>query len=241
MRSRLLAAALLALGTYAPAQETARPLTVTGLLPSAPLTIAAEATPSKLVLRVEIQPGWHLYGRDTGAGKVIELAILEGSSFQANGALSAPIDAKGEITGLAEITLPLERTAPGDSLRARFTFMACDPLLCLPPMEVLLANAPESPTVLLVAIKKDERSARIAAFLEARGFRPTVATYDSVTTAQCDAHDVVLADSPYFDQAKGARKHADRFPETTSPIVAVGFLGTVLLEAQKVAMACGYI
>jgi hypothetical protein len=241
MRSRLLAAALFVLGTQAPAQDPARPLTVTGLSPSAPLTIAAEATATKLLLRVEIQPGWHLYGRDTGAGKVIELAILEGSSFVASGSLSAPVDAKGEITGLAEISLPLKRTAPGDSLRARFTFMACDPLLCLPPMEVLLADAPDRPTVLLVAIAKDERSARIAAFLEARGFRPTLTTYDAVTTAQCDAHDVVLADSPYFDQTRGASKHADRFPETASPIVAVGFLGTVLLEAQKVAMACGYI
>jgi DsbC/DsbD-like thiol-disulfide interchange protein len=240
MRSRLLAAALFVLGTQAPAQDPARPLAVTGLSPSAPLTIAAEATERQLLLRVEIQPGWHLYGRDTGAGKVIELTILEGSSFAANGALSAPVDAKGEITGLAEISLLLKRTAPGDSLRARFTFMACDPLLCLPPMEVLLV-APERPTVLLVAIAKDERSARIAAFLEARGFRPTVETYAAVTTAQCDAHDVVLADSPYFGQARGATKHADHFPETTSPIVAVGFLGTRLLEAQKVAMACGYI
>lgn len=97
------------------------------------------------------------------------------------------------------------------------------------------------PTVLLVAIAKDERAARIAAFLERRGFRPTVTTYASATKEECDARDVVLLDSPTFDQVKGVRKHALAFPETATPMVAVGYLGTQVLEAQKVAMACGYI
>ena len=51
----------------------------------------------------------------------------------------------------------------------------------------------------------------------------------------------MLADSPYFKQAAAARKDAMRFPETAAPLVAVGHLGSVVLEAQKVTMACGYI
>jgi hypothetical protein len=92
-----------------------------------------------------------------------------------------------------------------------------------------------------VAIARDERSARIAAFLEAHGFRPTVTTYATATKGECDARELVVLDSPTFDQVKGVRKHALAFPETSTPMVAVGYLGTEVLEAQKVSMACGYI
>ena len=156
------------------------------------------------------------------------------------------MNGKGEITGDALLTLPLRRVAAGDALRARLRFAVCDALQCLPPMEVLLQgqtaqSAPATPTVLLVTAAQDERSKRIVQFLTQHGFRPTVATYAAVTKEQCDAHDVVIADSPYFKQAGAARKDAMRFPETATPMVAVGHLGSTVLIAQKVTMACGYI
>ena len=66
-------------------------------------------------------------------------------------------------------------------------------------------------------------------------------TYAEVTAAQCDAHDVVLADPPYFEQCGSATKAASVFPRTASPVVAVGLLGARLLEAHEIAMAYDYI
>ena len=236
-----------------PAQESqpaSRPgLTLTGLEADAPLRLAASATPEQLTLRVELKDGWHLYGRDTGNGQPVTVEIQKDSAFVAAGRLRAPMNDQGEIVGEAELTLPLRRAGTGDALRARIQFMVCDPLQCLPPMTVLVAGtvptaaptAAATPAVLLVAVASDARSTRIADFLRQRGFRPTVTTYAAVTKEQCDAHDVVIADSPYFKQAGGARKDAMRFPETATPMVAVGFLGSQVLVAQKVTMACGYI
>jgi hypothetical protein len=63
-----------------------------------------------------------------------------------------------------------------------------------------------------------------------------------VTKRTCDTHDVVLADSKLFRIGEaGSIQRAHGFPETTSPIVAVGFLGTKLIEGQRIAMASGYI
>ena len=116
--------------------------------------------------------------------------------------------------------------------------------MCLPPIVLELRSdaAPGGPLrVLLVAIDDGERTQRIAKFLTASGFLPTVTTYADVTAELCDAHDVVIADSPIFMQTRGKKVPVDRFPKTTAPIVAVGFLGTRVLEANKIAMACGYI
>ena len=52
---------------------------------------------------------------------------------------------------------------------------------------------------------------------------------------------VVLADSPTFNQVRGKKVDVRKFPATQAPVVAVGFLGTQLLEANRIAMACGYI
>jgi hypothetical protein len=239
MRTPLVSLALASL----PAQQ---PLAVQDLPASAPLTVAATATPAELTVVVSLQTGWHLYGRDTGGGQPVALNVQPGSAFAAAGPLQAPMDQKGEITGTAPIKLPLRRTGTGRKLEVAFRFMACDALMCLPPMQVVLAGevadaAGAAPRVLLVVIEEGERSARTAAFLQQRGFPCTLATYDKVTAEQCDAHDVVLADSPYFEEARRATKLARAFPRTSAPIVAVGFLGTELLEAHKVAMACGYI
>ena len=56
-----------------------------------------------------------------------------------------------------------------------------------------------------------------------------------------------MYDSPCSDRetwrsvSRAGRAHADAFPQVRTPIIAVGFLGTVLLEAHKMAIACGYI
>lgn len=239
MRTLLLPALLHLLGGLA-AQS---PLRVAGLAPDEPLAITATATPDRLVLQLAIRPEWHLYGRDTGGGEPVRLTLADGCAFAAAGPPVVPTDAAGHITGEATITLPLARIAAGDAIEASFRFMACDPLMCRPPAEVTLTGtvAVRPLEVLLVALARNDRSERIAAFLRRRGFNCTIATYADVTLEQCDAKDLVLADSPLFEEARAGTKHARRFPDTRSPIVATGFLGTVLLEELKVAMACGYI
>jgi hypothetical protein len=155
------------------------------------------------------------------------------------------MDDKGEITGKAELVLPLRHTGAHAGLLARCSFTTCDALQCLPPMEAVISTAP---TVLLVVVERGERADRIASFLAEHGFRTTVATYDKVQAAECDASDVVVADSTTFNQLegkKGQRRDAlaavEKFPLTRAPLVAVGFLGTQLLKAQKVSMASGYV
>jgi hypothetical protein len=221
-------------------------LTVKGLPAAAPLQVAATLQGLELQVQVTIDAGWHLYARDTGGGQPVQIEIGAGSAFAAAGALKTPMDDKGQITGSATLALPLQQAPAGAGLRATMKFMVCDELQCLPPMQLELALPAARdavPSVLLVAIDESERTARIAAFLTERGFRTDVTTYAKVQQAECDAHDVVLADSPTYGHfgGKGTLEDAKRFPATASPIVAVGFLGTELLESQKVAMACGYI
>ena len=244
-------AALFLLAAGATAQDAAKAppvaLTVTGLPQKAPLTVAAARDGLALRVTVKIAPDWHLYGRDTGGGQPVAITVDSGG-FAAAGALQTPMDKEGLITGDAELVLPLRRAGDGDNLRATMKFMICDALLCLPPMTLTLATpdagaaaALPPAKVLLVAVDESERTQRIAAFLKERGFVPTVTTYAKVTAEACDASDVVLADSPTFNQTKGARAAAMKFPETSAPVIAVGLLGTVVLEEHKVAMACGYI
>ncbi len=222
-----------------------RALTVAGLDANAPLHVAATLNGLSLQVQVALQPGWHLYGRDTGGGQPVQIEIGAGSAFAAAGALQTPMDAHGLITGDATLTLPLRSLPAGTGCQATMRFVVCDALQCLPPMALELSLPPlvsaNAPTILLVAVDDSERTTRIAAFLNERGLQTTTTTYAKVQQADCDRHDVVLADSPTFGQTKGARAAAVKFPMTGTPIVAVGFLGTQLLEAQKVAMACGYI
>jgi hypothetical protein len=106
----------------------------------------------------------------------------------------------------------------------------------------LATFASEPLDVLVVVDKKDARSERLAAFLKKGGFAPKVTTYADVTSRACDRAEVVLADSKLFRKnAKGSVGRARKFPKTKSPIVAVGFLGTELIEGHGVAMTSGYI
>jgi hypothetical protein len=233
-------ALVLAFATFAIATAAqSAPIAVDGLPADAPLAITAARDGETLRVKVTLQPEWHLYGRDTGGGQPVAITIDRGA-FTAAGPLVVPMGEDGQIRGVAELALPLRRTGAGDELHATMKFIVCDPLHCLPPMTLALHSA-DPLRVLLVAIDAGERTQRIAAFLQTRGFVTTTATWGEVTAEQCAAHDVVLADSPTFDQCKGVGTKVGKFPRTDTPIVAVGFLGTRLLEENKVAMACGYI
>ena len=238
MRTLLLSWLSLLLASLSPV--VAQALEVADLATGAPLQITAERAGLELRIHVALQPGWHLYGRDTGNGQPVTVTLAADRGFAATGPLVTPMAANGEITGNATLTLPLRQTGAGTAMAATLQFMVCDALQCLPPMTVALTSK-NPPRVLLVAVDTSERTARIAAFLHARGLPTTTTTWADVTAAVCDAHDVVLADSPTFGQTRGKKIPATKFPETATPIVAVGFLGTQLLEAQRVAMACGYI
>jgi hypothetical protein len=244
MRHALLVAAALA-AALLPAQQAPVPLAVTGLDKAAPLKMTATLDGLQLKVQIALDAGWHLYGRDTGGGQPVRVELEPGSAFAAAGPLQVPMDAKGEITGKAELVLPLRRTGAHPGLLARCSFVTCDALECLPPMDVQFSN---QPNVLLVAVGRGERADRIAAFLTSRGFHTTTTTYDEVQLAQCDASDLVIADSPTFDDLgarTGQRAAADaaarRFPLTSAPLICIGFLGTELLKAQKVSMASGYV
>ena len=103
-----------------------------------------------------------------------------------------------------------------------------------------VAAAPLS--VLVVVDQKDARSERITEFLKQGGMAPVVTTYEKVTMRACDAADVVLADSKVFrENTPGSIQRVRNFPRTSSPIVAVGYLGTELIEGQGIAMTSGYI
>lgn len=229
-----------------PAQAPEQPvaLAVKGIPADAPLTVTARRDGLSLRIQVELQPEWHLYGRDVGGGQPVDVTIASGA-FAAAGALVTPMDGNGLIRGTADLVLPLRRVTGGVELEATMRFMVCDALHCLPPIELELTAPSGSPAqplrVLLVAVDESERTQRIASYLRERGIELTATTYAKVTTGECDRHEVVLADSPTFNQHKDALEAARAFPRTASPVVAVGFLGTELLEAHKVAMACGYI
>ena len=251
-----LVSVLFVLGSVCPAQDVK--LEVKGMEPGDPFTLSAKASETRLTLDMHLKQGWHMYGREVGGGQPVQVKILDGSCFKAAGKLTVPMDKNGQITGDATIALPLCRTKKGQTLRVSFSFMVCDALMCLPPRDVTLktsamaaAGKPKSEkseklTVLLVTLDDAKRAARIKSFLEARGFACTVTHFKDVRKEDCDRHDLVLTDSPNADKEASrtsmrARKYVIAFPETTSPIIAVGFLGTKLFEAQKLAMTSGYI
>src|SRR5688572_29641581 len=97
-------------------------LTVEGLPAAAPLQVAATLHGLQLQVQVTLQDGWHLYGRDTGGGQPVQIEIGPGSAFAATGALEAPMDEKGHITGCATLALPLQRVPAGAGLRATMKF-----------------------------------------------------------------------------------------------------------------------
>lgn len=241
---RLVAFLLALLGVAAATvAQQAVPLTVTGMPAKAPLTVTAQHDGQTLAVQFDLQPSWHVYTRDTGGGQPVAVQVT-GGAFAAAGDLRLPPDEHGEVTGKATFELPLRRVGDGGQLLAQVDFMVCDPLECLPPISLSLRTGGEAATqmkVLLVGVDKEARTERIAAFLRERGCYVGVTTYAEVRGDDCDRFDVVLADSPTFRNVKGQTANARKFPRTATPIVAVGFLGTELIEGQKVAMTSGYI
>ncbi len=215
------------------------PLKVTGLPEDAPLKISATATSSEIVVEVQIQPEWHMYGRDTGSGQPVTLKLGDGAHFAAVGSLRVPMNAAGEVAGSQRLVQAISRVAPGNAVQASLRFQVCDAMMCLEPMEISLNGEVAALKVLLVVDEKGERSQRIADWLAKRGFAQTVTTYAEVSSELCDASDVVIADSRLF--RKGKRVDPESFPRTKTPVVAVGLNGTRLIEAHGLAMTSGYI
>ena len=232
-----LAAALLAHG-LALAQC---PLEVKGSGEDQPFRVTASATDQVLLVDLILDDEWHAYARDVGGGRPVELSVDAGCDFAAAGRVGLPETEGARLEGTVRLRLPLERTGEGDELRATLSIQVCDALECLVPMTLTLSGEVKPLGVLLVVAEPGARTERIAGWLDGRGFAVDVATYADVTLAACDAHDVVLADSNVF-QAHGVdRKTIQRFPRTATPVVAVGFIGTELVEAHGVAMTSGYI
>ena len=227
-------------------------LDVEGIERGDPFTVSATASSQDLTLSIAMKKGWHMYARDVGGGDPVSLTVAKASCFAAGGELEIPASADGKLKGTFKLVLPLRRAKPGGALSARFSFMACDALMCLPPRDITLstkkiAGAGKGPLkVLLVTLGEAERRGRIKTFLDERGFACTLGEYEGLTAKQCEQFDVIVADSPNASDAvarevRKKRRVAMQFPRTKTPIVAVGFLGTELLEAHEIAMACGYI
>mgnify|MGYP003637375202 FL=1 len=202
--------------------------------------LAATSTPEAVIIDLVIAEGWHAYSRDVGGGMPLAIELAADCDFVVNGELELPAAQDGKVTGKARWQLPVKARGEGKDLRAVLTFQVCDELECLAPAQVELQSAPPI-NVLLVVDAEDERSARITKLLTERGIQSDVTTYAVVTTALCDSHDVVLADSKLFRQGGQIRDLVLKFPHTLAPIVAVGFWGTELIEAHEVAMTSGYI
>jgi len=205
------------------------------------VALTAKASPEVLVVELQIADGWHAYSRDVGGGNPVKIELAEDCDFAAAGELKLPEAHEGAVTGKARWELPIKASGDGDDLRAVVWFQICDELECYAPARVDVAGNPQPMSVLVVVDQKDDRSQRIDDFLVANGCKVSVTTYDDVKAEQCEQHDLVLADSKLFGKGKRVRKQVLAFPKTTTPIIAVGFYGTELIEAHGVAMTSGYI
>jgi len=240
---------LLALALLAGALAAQGNLVVTGMPDRAPFTVEATADPARLVVQIDLKEGWHAYARDVGGGEPISLTVSKGSAFAGVGKLHLPKDEGGELHGRVKITQWLRpvadaKTATDEDHRvvsATLNLMVCDAMQCLPPIELTIRGKVEPLRVLLVTSSEDEHAARIGKFLTERGFVVKATTYPQVDAKTCDAQDLIVADSKLFRQdGEGGRKARD-FPRTRTPIVAVGFLGHLIIEAHGLAMTSGYI
>lgn len=220
------------------------PLAVRGLPENAPVAVVASATDRVLLVDLTFDDQWHGYSRDVGGGMPVGLALDEECDYVAQGEARFPADEDGVLEGRVRLRLPIEAATDGAGpreLRATVHLQVCDALECLAPMTLEIAGEVEAVEVLLVTPAEDEHRDRVAAWLEERAFVVRTATYATVTAEACDGADVVLADSRRFRENGDATGAVKRFPRTQSPIVAVGFLGTELVEAHGVAMTSGYI
>jgi hypothetical protein len=205
------------------------------------VALTASATPDVLVVELAIAEGWHGYSRDVGGGNPVTVELADDCDFVVAGELKVPTAHDGKVTGKVRWELPIKTRGDGVDLRAVVWFQICDELECFAPARVELSGNPKPIAVLVVVDAADGRSARIKTFLTERGCKVSVTTYEEVKAADCDAHDLVLADSKLFRKGKRVRNEVLAFPQTETPIIAVGFYGTELIEAHTVAMTSGYI
>jgi hypothetical protein len=203
--------------------------------------ITATATPEELHVELNIEDGWRAYSRDVGGGNPVRIDLARDCDFVAKGPVELPEAYEGKVTGRARWTLPIQPRGDGKDLRAVVWFQVCDELMCTAPARVEVAGVMRAFSVLLVVGSLGDRSQRVTEFLKSRKFDVEVTTYKEVSASSCDRVDVVLADSKLFRQAAKVRQHVLKFPKTMTPIVAVGFFGTELIEAHGVAMTSGYI
>ena len=203
--------------------------------------VAATATPRELRLELQIAAGFHAYTRDVGGGGPVSIELDGDCGFEAAGALVPPDAPDGKVSGRAVWRLPIRAKGDAGELRATAWLQVCDELMCHAPERVELRGDPSAVKVLLVSGARGDRATRVEAFLEARGFEVASTTYAEVTAAMCEGVEVVLCDSKRFRETAKVRDRVRAFPKTTTPIVAVGFFGTELVEAHGVAMTSGYI
>jgi hypothetical protein len=230
--------AVLAAAAIATAQS---PLAVRGVPDDAPFAVTARATAARLTVELVLGSGWHAYSRDVGGGQPVGIEVDPDSGFAAAGALRAADDGQGKLVGRVLLTLPLAATRSAERLRATLQLQVCDALQCLEPMTLEIEGPVGPLSVLLVAAARDARTERIAGWLRGRGFAVTIDTYAEVSAEACEAHDLVIADSDVFRKHGVGLDLVRRFPRTSAPLLAVGFLGTELVEAHGVAMTSGYI
>jgi hypothetical protein len=205
------------------------------------VTGVPEDAPFVVVVDLDLQEGWHVYARDVGGGEPLTMSFARESGIRAVGELRLPPDEAGKLGGRVRIEQWIQGGDGAGRLSATLSFMVCDPLQCLPPVKLQLHGKITPLRVLLVSSSRDEHAKRIQGFLEERRMKVTATTYEEVDTETCDSHDVVLAASKLFrEDGKGGRK-ASSFPKTRTPIVAIGFLGTRLIENHGLAMTSGYI
>lgn len=203
--------------------------------------VTASASPGFLLVDLDIADGWRAYSRDVGGGNPVLIELAEDCDFVVTGPVKLPEAYDGKIIGSARWQLPIKSRGEGKDLRAVVWFQICDELECYAPTRVDVVGDPRSMSVLLVVGEPGERSLRIETFLKGRGFKVAVTTYEKVQSSDCEQCDVVLADSKLFRKTARVRQHVLKFPQSETPIVAVGFFGTELIEAHGIAMTSGYI
>ncbi|MEM9379591.1 MAG: hypothetical protein AAGB93_06530 [Planctomycetota bacterium] len=226
----------------APARSTdLHGVTIDGLSDEAPFTMTATLDRARLIVDLVLEDDWHAYSRDVGGGAPVQISMADHEHPSVLGALHVPQPEDGELSGRVRLEQWLELDEGQTDVDVFLSLTVCDALQCLPPFRIRLQGEVSPVRVLLVADQRDERADRVTTFLEERGFSVRVTTYGAVSREDCDAHDVVLADSKGFEQIRDLRAVARSFPKSETPLVAVGILGTELVEAHGLAMTSGYI
>ena len=210
----------------------------------APVDVSACATQGMLFIRVDLKDQWHLYAPGSTAGVPITVKALENSDYELSGEITVPQNDRGEISGTAVVRVPIRRKRSGNRLSVEFGYQACDARTCLLPARCSLLGEPSRGPVdvLLMVRAQGDRADRIAGMFRSEGFRCTVRTFESrPDRGFCDRFDVVIGDCEGYQQSKSIVSFARDFPKTQTPIIAVGFLGSELVEAHQIAMTSGYI